>query len=55
MGCMHFGTAKCGENCPVGRKAVIINGIDTGKRLTESCCPIIRQYEQNLKEAEDAQ
>ena len=52
--CMHFGTARCGERCPVGRKAVIINGVDTGRRLEESCCPMIRAYEANLKEAENA-
>lgn len=53
-GCMHFGTERCGERCPVGRKAVIVNGVDTGRRLEESCCPMIRAYEANLKEAENA-
>lgn len=54
MGCMHFGTAKCGERCPIGRRQIIKNNMDTGKRLTESPCPMIRKYEQNLKEAENA-
>lgn len=52
--CMHFGTARCGERCPVGRKAVVVNGVDTGRRLDESPCPVIRQYEANMKEAENA-
>lgn len=53
-GCMHFGTERCGERCPVGRKAVIVNGVDTGRWLDESPCPVIRQYEANMKEAENA-
>lgn len=54
-GCFRFGTAACGENCPVGRRRVIINGVDTGRRLAESPCPMIQTYEKNLKEAENAE
>lgn len=54
-GCFRFSTPACGENCPVGRKAVIVNGVRTGKSLAESPCPLVREYEERIrKEAQDA-